>query len=54
MFRLLHANREDLSNITSTRSERTGLLNDLLRYYRYHIEGMREVNSFKVLKEVMG
>jgi DNA repair protein RecO (recombination protein O) len=54
MFQLLHANRDELPNITSTRSERTGLLNNLIRFYHYHIEVMREVNSFKILKEVMG
>lgn len=53
MFRLLHANREELVDIISTRQERLDLLKDLLRYYRHHIEGMREVNSLKVLQEVM-
>lgn len=53
MFRLLHAERSELADITSTREERLGLLTDLLRFYRHHVEGMREVNSLKVLKEVM-
>lgn len=54
LFRLLHANRAELAGITSTRAERTGLLTDLLRFYQYHIEGMREVNSFKVLRDAFG
>ncbi len=54
MFRLLHAQREALPEITSTRQERLNLLTNLVRYYRHHIEGMREVNSLKVLREVMG
>jgi len=54
MYRLLHAERSDLAAIRSTREDRLGLLTDLLRYYRHHIEGMREVNSLKILREVMG
>ncbi|MEM1359488.1 MAG: DNA repair protein RecO [Bacteroidota bacterium] len=53
MFRLLHAERRELAQITSAKKERLGLLNDLLRYYHHHIEGMREVNSLKVLRTVM-
>jgi DNA repair protein RecO (recombination protein O) len=53
MFRLLHADRDELANITSTKTERLGLLTDLVTFYRYHIEGMREINSLKVLREVM-
>lgn len=54
MFRLLHASRSELPTITSSRAERTGLLHDLLRYYQYHVEGMREVHSFKVLQAAFG
>ncbi len=53
MDRLLHADREVLATITLTRDERSGLLTDLLRYYRYHIEGMKEINSLGILREVM-
>ena len=52
-FRLLHARPDELGDITSTRDERNGLLTDIVKYYHYHIEGMREVNSLKVLREVM-
>lgn len=54
MYRLLHAERMDLATITSTREERLGLLTDLVRYYRHHVEGMREINSLAVLRQVMG
>ena len=54
MYRLLHAEREELAAITTTREERGGLLTDLLRYYRHHIEGMREINSLAILRDVMG
>ena len=53
MYRLLHADRSGLSEIKTTREERSGLLTDLLRYYRHHIEGMREINSLAILRDVM-
>ncbi|MEL7162815.1 MAG: DNA repair protein RecO [Bacteroidota bacterium] len=53
MFRLLHAERDELITVKSTREERLGLLTDLVRYYRHHVEGMREINSLKILREVM-
>jgi DNA repair protein RecO (recombination protein O) len=54
MFTLLHARHNELGGITSTRQQRNQLLVELIRYYRYHVEGMREINSLKVLREVMG
>ena len=53
MYRLLHATREELADIKIGREERSGLLTDLLRYYRHHIEGMREINSLNILRTVM-
>ncbi|NJB86030.1 DNA repair protein RecO (recombination protein O) [Lewinella marina] len=53
MYRLLHADRAGLADIRTTREERSGLLTDLLRYYRHHIEGMREINSLGILRDVM-
>ena len=53
LFRPLHADRADSGAVKMSRTDRLGLLNDLLRYYHYHIEGFREVNSLKVLKVVM-
>ena len=53
MYRILHATRTELATLTTTREERNGLLTDLLRYYRYHIEGMREINSLPILRQVM-
>ncbi|WP_273447039.1 DNA repair protein RecO [Neolewinella agarilytica] len=54
MFRLLHAHREELAAISSTRENRQSLLTDLVRFYRHHVEGMREINSLEVLRAVMG
>ena len=53
MFDLLHVLPGDLDQITSTREDRQSLLTDVVRYYRHHIEGMREINSLAVLREVM-
>ena len=53
MFELLHARHDELANVVSTRRERTQLLGELVRYYRHHIEGMREINSLQVLRDVM-
>ncbi len=54
LFHLLQTDREGLADIHSTHEERLGLLTDLIRYYHHHIEGMREVNSLKILRAVMG
>ena len=54
LYQLLHANHDELDGIKSTRRERAQLLIELVRYYRHHIEGMREVNSLEVLRTVMG
>jgi DNA repair protein RecO (recombination protein O) len=53
MFKLLHARHDELGSIISTRQQRAQLLVEMVRYYHYHIEGMREINSLKVLREVM-
>lgn len=53
LFRLLHSERAESGTVKMSRTDRLGLLNDLLRYYQYHIEGFREVNSLAVLRAVM-
>ena len=52
MYRLLHAERQELRDLKISRQDRSGLLTDLLRYYRHHIEGMREVNSLNILRSL--
>ena len=54
MHDLLHTAPGELGAITSNRTQRNSLLTDVVRYYRHHVEGMREVNSLAVLMEVMG
>lgn len=53
-FQLLHADRSELANIRMNRAARLELLDHLVLFYRHHVEGMREINSLKVLREVMG
>lgn len=53
-FGLLHTDREGQGTVKMSRTDRLGLLNALVTFYRYHVEGMREINSLKVLREVMG
>ncbi len=52
LHELLHLNREQQHLLQIPKQARLLLLDDLLQYYRLHIEGMHEVNSLKVLKEV--
>lgn len=53
-FRLLHTDREGQALVRMNRTDRLGLLDNLVTFYRHHVEGMREINSLKVLREVMG
>ncbi|NJC27207.1 DNA repair protein RecO [Neolewinella antarctica] len=53
MYELLHVLPNDLEHVKSTRDDRQSLLTDVVRYYRHHIEGMREINSLTVLRQVM-
>ena len=53
-YRLLHTDREGQALVRMNRTDRLGLLDNLVTFYRHHVEGMREINSLKVLREVMG
>lgn len=53
-FQLLHTDRAGQAEIKMSRTDRLGLLDNLVTFYRHHVEGMREINSLKVLREVMG
>lgn len=52
MYKILHAERTALQHIHCTRAARQNLLNDLVRFYRHHVEGMREIRSLEVLRSV--
>lgn len=49
---LLERSRETAHEVTFSRSDRRNLLNELLMYYRLHIEGFPEINAHQILQEV--
>lgn len=51
---LLEVNRAQAHTVSLTRADRQALLNDLLLYYRLHIEGMAEIQAHDVLRVVLG
>ena len=53
MYTILHTYPDDLADVTSSKEQRQSLLTDVVRYYQYHIEGMREINSLAVLRTIM-
>lgn len=52
LHQLLHTERARQHEMSIAKDLRMALLDELLRYYRLHIEGMREINSLKILKAV--
>lgn len=54
LYELLHRDREHVHELEMNRATRAALMNDLLFYYRHHVEGMGEINSLGVLREVLG
>lgn len=52
-YQLLRLNRDQVHELSLNRISRQSLLDALVTFYRYHIPGMGEVNSLKVLKEVL-
>ncbi len=51
---VLRCPRERLHELPITAAERRVLLEDLISYYRLHVEGLREIMSYKILREVLG
>lgn len=51
---LLHINIEEVHTLNLGREERNQLLRQLLNYYKLHIENFPEINSHRVLKDVLG
>jgi DNA repair protein RecO (recombination protein O) len=49
---LLKATAGELADIHLTGEERTGLLNQMVRYYQLHLPGIRHIKSLQVLKEI--
>ncbi|MDZ7879229.1 MAG: DNA repair protein RecO [Saprospiraceae bacterium] len=41
------------ANIKMNRDERRALITELLRFYQWHLEGFPDIQSFKILQEIM-
>lgn len=52
LYRLLQTNPEHCHEVKITREERRKLLQNLLDYYRLHIENFPEINAHLILQEV--
>ncbi len=50
---LLDVSRAEAHRVPLGPEERRALLNDLLVYYRLHVEGMQEINAHQILREVL-
>jgi DNA repair protein RecO (recombination protein O) len=50
---LLHHAIEEVINIKMDQTSRSVLLNSLIEYFQTHVEGFYEVNSHKILSEVL-
>jgi DNA repair protein RecO (recombination protein O) len=49
---LLETNWHRSGDVKMTRDERRSLLNELLNFYRFHIDNFPEINSHKILQEI--
>ncbi len=52
LYALVERNRRRAHEVNLSREERRNLLNDLLLYYRLHIEGLPDINAHLILQEV--
>ncbi len=50
--RLMNCGVEELGEVRLSRGERVTFLESLLRYYRYHLDAIREVRSIAILQEL--
>lgn len=50
LFRLLHADKDHAHELKVEKQLRLNLLDDVIRYFNMHIEGMGEINSAKILR----
>lgn len=53
LYTLLRLERERLHDLPLNRISRQKLLSALVSFYRFHVPGLGEINSLKVLKEIM-
>lgn len=52
LFALLHLDLSDTSQIKLNSKTRNKLIEDLIRFYQYHIEGMQQINAHQILAQV--
>ena len=52
LAKLLRSNLDQTNNIRLNRDQRNELLSGMVDYYRLHLDGMGEIKSFGVLKEI--
>jgi len=52
--RIQNSNYEQLSGLLLSQSKRNELLDNILKFYSMHVEGISRLKSFGVLKEVFG
>lgn len=53
LHELLEVSMSESHRVRISRAERQALLNDLLTYFRLHIENLPEIHSHRILREVM-
>lgn len=49
---VLASSYDTIENVKMTRDERRQLLDQLVQFYRWHIEGFPEINTLKILQEI--
>jgi len=54
LYRLLLSSPDELHQIRLSTVQRRALLDDLLNYYRFHIDNFPDINAHLILQEVLG
>ena len=52
LAQLIRSNLEEVNSIKLNRNQRNELLTGLINYYKLHLDGMGEIKSYGVLKEI--
>ena len=52
LAKILRSNLEEASGIKLNQTQRNDLLTGMLNYYNMHLDGMGEIQSYRVLKEI--
>ena len=54
LARFFSASYDNVSNILINGTQRNEVLETLVRYYSFHLPGLKKINSLEILKEVFG